>query len=410
MERGREEDGDERRAPAARDDEVVGAAIVAAANELTARWAAAASRDAAGGFALSGVGVWTILALLASAAAGDARAELAGAVGLPASAGADAAVAVLGAVEAMADVHSALGVWGAADVDWTPWWRETVPASLWDHLRGDLAEDQARLDDWVSEHTDGLIERLPIELRDDIRLLIVHALTIDASWRTPFTDAAVQGVGDWEGRWITAMARRTGAFDDVTITNTPSGPITMLRVDAVGDVVVHLAMGDERAAASEVIAGLLEALAGTRACRSGSVLTDGETAPGLTWADSIQPEVVQVVPRFTVTSSHDLLATAELFGLVAIRDDARGHLPGVSASPLAISDARQDITASFTERGFRAAALTVFAARAGAMLTTRDARSLLVTFDRPFAFVATSQATGIHLVVGWITRPDEPAA
>ncbi len=398
-------------------------AAVAATNRLTAAWARQVAADAGpgpidgDGFALSGVGVWIILALLASAADGRARDELTAAVGLDAGDAADAAVALVADVDAMAAVRNALGVWLAADVVPTRWWRSTVPAEVWGHLHDDPAEDQPRLDEWVREHTDGLIERLPIELRRDVRLLIVHALTVDATWRAPFVDTMIRGVGPWADRWFSALSRRSAAWEDLVVVDTASGPLTMLAVESDGDVVVHLAMAADDMPAVEVIDRAMTALAGGHPRRTGVELADpqglggGDAAigPGLVWRDSIVAQLVQVVPRFTVSTKHDLLARADLFGLAASKDDSQGHFPGISESPLAISDAGQDITASFTEHGFQAAALTVLAAQAGAMIPTFQARSLVVSFDRPFAFIATSKATGLHLVVGWVAAPDEPA-
>ena len=54
---------------------------VRAANALTAQWC---TRLGSGDFALSGAGLWPLLALLASAADEQARAELTNALGRPA--------------------------------------------------------------------------------------------------------------------------------------------------------------------------------------------------------------------------------------------------------------------------------------------------------------------------------------
>jgi hypothetical protein len=61
--------------------------LAIAVNALTARWLAHAGADAA----VSGIGVWPLLALIAEPAAGDGRTELAAALGIEAEAAMDAA-------------------------------------------------------------------------------------------------------------------------------------------------------------------------------------------------------------------------------------------------------------------------------------------------------------------------------
>src|ERR1700730_16739770 len=79
---------------------------VDAANRLTRRWAARVT----GGTAISGVGVWVLLAALCAGAGGAARAELEEAVGLRAGDALPAMRDVLGVFEASAALRVALGI------------------------------------------------------------------------------------------------------------------------------------------------------------------------------------------------------------------------------------------------------------------------------------------------------------
>ena len=93
-----------------------------------------------------------------------------------------------------------------------------------------------------------------------------------------------------------------------------------------------------------------------------------------------------------------------LFGLATASDARTGHFAGVSDVPLAVSEARQAITASFSAEGFRAAAVTAVA-MAPAGLPDQTAKLVDVRFDRPFGFLAVHRDTGLVLTAGWVTDP-----
>jgi serine protease inhibitor len=73
----------------------------------------------------------------------------------------------------------------------------------------------------------------------------------------------------------------------------------------------------------------------------------------------------------------------------------------MSSYPLAVQGANQGITASFTAEGFEAAAITSIDMAAGGVPPINP-RSLSVSFDRPFAFVARLRSSGLVLVAGWV--------
>src|SRR5262249_13959789 len=144
---------------------------------------------------------------------------------------------------------------------------------------------------------------------------------------------------------------------------------------------------------------------------AGSALGVGDRAPGLEVYESDSAEADYVgleVPAFDISSRHDLLTTPELFGLQSATDDTRGHFPGMSAKPLAIGAAAQGVRAAFSDKGFEAAAVTALGLRGATRLTTsRPARVIYVTLDRPFGFVAVHRPTGLALVAGWLAEPPD---
>lgn len=112
---------------------------------------------------------------------------------------------------------------------------------------------------------------------------------------------------------------------------------------------------------------------------------------------------------FEVSTEHDLRRHADLFGLRAASDASRGHFPGISAAPLAIQQAGQFVRATFSAKGFEAAAVAYVGMQPGVASgrsgTTYTRRVITVGFDRPFGFIAVDRSSRLVLVAGWVENP-----
>jgi hypothetical protein len=215
------------------------------------------------------------------------------------------------------------------------------------------------------------------------------------------------GSGPWLGLMLAGLSKDSRRLDEVGVAQTSAGPLTVLRVPGSQEIDFQLFLGAGEATVSQVLAAAVDTLDQPQSVVPGSRLPYGSPGPGVTVAqvhgDDGGPTLrVQTMP-FTVSARHDLLASAGLFGLrtATTGDD---HFPGITRSPLAIESAVQVITASFTSRGFRSAAVTA----AGIRLTsTRGPRALRVTvrFDRPFGFLAVHRPSGLVLNAGWVADP-----
>ena len=343
-------------------------AAVTAANDLTARWCAAQdSRE----FVLSGAGLWPLLALLSDAAEGPARAELSAATGRPASAGRDDALDLLRALSGGA-TSAALGVWVRRDLPLHQEWVASLPAGVVEHLLG-----QAQLDAWANQHTRGMIERFPLQVRPRDVLVLATALAAKTAWLDPFTP----------GKTLT---RSTTDLDQAS---TLASGVTRVVVEGSDGLDVHLLLGPDALRVG------VDALAGRVA--AGPV---DASSPGVTVRESHGAhDTLRVsVPPFTLRTSHDLCAHADLFGLRAAMDASHGHFPAISPKPLAISQGAQDVYAQFSATGFEAAAVTAIGVRlAGAFRTPRDRIRLVeVRFEAPFGFLAVDRASGLVVVAG----------
>ncbi|KOV83036.1 MULTISPECIES: serpin family protein [unclassified Streptomyces] len=379
-------------------------------NGLTARWAQVLSGE---GTVFSAPGVWPLLAFLADGAAGPARAELAGALGVPAEQAAGAARELLAGLAGVAGLDAALGLWTHQGLALREEWRAGLPAGTHGVFGDDLVTAQERLDAWASERTGGLVERMPVTLTREARMVLATALALRTDWRQPFTELPLRpGSGPWQGRTLRGLHRRSVRPDRVGVTGTPDGFVTALTVPGDNGVDVHLVLGEERMTPGQVLAAGVGVVERGLSLTGGGALPHGHVGPGLHVeqqpATAPQPTTLDVTTvAYEVRADHDLLAAPGLFGFTAATDTEAGHFPGVSPYPLAVGEARQSAVAQFGALGFRAAAVTaVMPAPAGGVPQYRYETTVVrVTFDRPFAFLATDRESRLVLAAGWVTEP-----
>ncbi|WNI18686.1 serpin family protein [Actinacidiphila sp. ITFR-21] len=387
------------------------AGTVLAVNELTARWARESAVPGEN-TVLSAVGVWPLLAFLGGAAEGTARGELAAALGVSpptAIARGRELLEILGAQDGLA---AALGVWTRDEVKPREEWLSRLPPAVTGRLTGEPATDRAALDAWADRGTGGLVPRLPLEVSAETLLVLASALSVRTAWRQPFRPGWMRPEsGPWQRRELAGLRRLDTDLDEVAVAATPRGPLTVLAVRGDGGIDVHLLLGGPEQAPGAVIEAGTLALAGAYESVPGSLLPEGDAGPGVKvgYVASPVPEATLAVstPAFTVGADHDLLARAELFGLVGAADPGQGHFPGISDIPLAVGQARQAVTAAFRAEGFEAAAVTAFALAAGGAAPRERARTVSVDFERPFGFLAVHRTSGLVLAAGWVAEPEQ---
>ncbi|WP_051325734.1 serpin family protein [Glycomyces tenuis] len=384
---------------------------VRAANELTRRWFASRPHPPA---AASGLGVWPLLATLATGASGETEAELLDAAGIePERAGAIAGT-LLGATRSSDAIRLALGVWAGSGITLDPDWVEALPVEAVGTLTGEPDADRATLDLWASEATDGMIERMPLDLTQRIDLVLASALMVRTRWATEFRDIATRfREGPWSGLGQCRVLANTIHDDVLRVTD----DVAVLTVPGQGAVDVLLALGREGLEPGRVFDALVDAATDRTWGRSSEDMAPGEEAPGVTVTEyrSSQPQTapevgVQTV-RFSVSADLDLSEDAAALGLVRASDEDRAEFDRLAADPTYLSQARQRCVATFSATGFEAAAVTAMAmARAAGIPQMKHThRRASIVFDRPFAYLARHRPSGLLLVGGWVAEPERAA-
>ncbi|MEI8409326.1 MULTISPECIES: serpin family protein [unclassified Kribbella] len=356
-------------------------------SRLTARWIEKLPGDDS--TVISGLGVRPLLALLAALADGPARTELDEAAGGP-----------YDGLLQTPELRMALGLWTRPEIPLQPGVDRFLPPEV----RGQLT-DQAALDAWVVEQTNGLLKRMPISLNDDVLLVLASALALRTKWALPFNEYP-RG----ERRWL---SRADHDLESVQVYDGPAGPLTVVTVVGTGEFDVRLIAGESGRGRRAVLAAALELsgdgvsgvelLAGSSSSRWKRLFSSERPAPAVEVIESMSPTptVVLSMPYFEVDAEHDLLEHPEVFGLTSAMDNSRGHFPGLSPIPLAVNQAKQAVMARFSATGFEAAAVTAMAMAAGSA-PMPGGKALKVSLDQPFGFIAVHRPTGIPVVAGWV--------
>jgi len=387
----------------------------------------------------SPLGAWLLLALCGPVGSGEARDQLAEAVGCDL----DQAAAMAGALlsEPHPAVAAAAGVWRRDGADSGPLgrWLAGLPRAV---ETGELT-GQAALDDWARRSTGGMIREFPADLSAEVLLVLASVLAARVSWEEPFDVVPGAALGPYSA-WASELrrvlrtprdrrlgTRKSWAHDQFIAATGEAGDVAVHAAWARGGLRVTSVAAQPGVPATNVLAAAHRlaspaATGGDLARRSLFDLPLGE-AP--LWAIRERPASVEaangrkerctaVLPAWSAASLHDLTRHPSL---------------GFSAAAATLADlinldpswyqARQAVVARYSRTGFEAAAATGFAAVGG---VPRQRQGLLRTaelrFGHPFAVVAVTADhghrpwrdaprrapwQGLPVFSAWITQPED---
>lgn len=384
------------------------------------------ARAGAGHHVVSPLGAWLVVALCGPLARDQAiRDELADALGT------DPDEAAKLAAELLADPHpvigAAAGLWSRAGTETPPVrdWRSTLPDRI---ETGDLP-DQAALDRWAQDRTQGLIQRFPLRLDPDVVLVLATALATKVSWETPFDVVDVGELG--ESRWSTRLTRvlrapvRDHRHRQFFARSARAGTVGVHLARAQGGLLVGSVIAvDESMSAADVLAAAEEIVAAQAQGHDvervslfdlpldGPLWSMTEDAVATTAPDGREEQVRSVLPAWEAETDLSLL------------DPSLGFPAAATAIAAALGlgdwryDAHQAAMARYTDIGFEAAAVTAVGVAMAAMRGRPGVRrTATLRFPRPYAVVAavtddradpsTAGAAwhGLPVFSAWVTEP-----
>jgi hypothetical protein len=343
----------------------------------------------------SPLGAWVVLALAAPAATGAVREELAEILGASPEEARDAAAALL--AKPHPAVASAAAVWRRPEVVAAlQSWLAELPAAV--EVGG--IPSQADADRWAAEHTLGLIEQFPVEIRSDTAVVLASALATSVDWDVPFGLApSAELRSAWSAR--VAQVLRSVPQHEAYIASSPLGDVAVHTARSVDGLAVTSVIADDAAAPVDVLAVAHGALPR----RSLFDLQLGDS-PLWTVAETQGhgEQHIALMPTWSARSELDLMRPGLGFPAAA-RALVELLPPGEYRA-----DAKQAAMARYTRTGFQAAAVTAMGIRAVAVIEGRK-RVATLRFGHPYAVVARAvggEWDGVPVFSAWVTEPEDP--
>ena len=387
----------------------------------------------------SPLGIWLLLAACVTAAVGSDLERLEDVLGCSAP---EAATLLAEFLETPSPaLHSALALWVSTSdrttalVDWSA----GLPPSV---ERGPIPS-QADADAWAARRTSGPDPPFPPRNHTSHpRAILASALATKVTWQQPFSIAPA-------AEQVRASSPWSGRVEHVLVDRAPVLPLMLAQTEAAGVVAVHFAVANEELvvvsiAADPAVDRHLVFEAGYeigRLCRVDAViearrsLFDLPLGQGHSWeifedeiasynaGDRSESIVSAMLVDWSVQSELDL-QRSQRFGVAP----ALGALLGL-IGPHQTGDeyhAVQSGVASYTSKGFEAAAITALGVRASAAFTRPGEKGLRRTarlfFDHPYAAIALAgrpsdftrqgaghtELFGLPLFSVWVSEPREP--
>lgn len=252
----------------------------------------------------------------------------------------------------------------------------------WFELDAEVVE---KVNAWVAEHTDGLIEKLLMEAPDpQTGLILLNAIAMDAKWAKPFK--AYNTIEDTfhatQGDVTVEMMYQRDSFDYVE-----RDGLQIIRLPYEGGALsMWIALPGE--GVSIGLDSLLDALAE----QGMDYLKDGAS----------EREVDLFLPKFDLTTENSLSDALKALGVEAPFGE-NADFSGISEVPMRIDEILQKVRVQLDEEGTRAAAAT--AAIVACMALIPEEEPVEMRADRPFAFVIADDETGGVCFAGVIENP-----
>lgn len=249
---------------------------------------------------------------------------------------------------------------------------------------GSLVTDLNR---WVSQKTDGMIDRLLEQAPDALTMLyLVNAACFDARWDTPYTKADLR-----TGLPFTAANGTQQTADYMTGTESiylSGNNVTGFVKPYDGGKYAFVALLPDEGV---TLADYLENLTGEHLYK---LITDHRSA-----------DVQVSIPKFDARSELELEAPLKDMGITDLFNVSTADLRSIGSAPsgnnLYVSSVLHKTYLELDENGTKAAAATSLEVNAGAAPPSEDVKT--VTLDRPFLYMIVDTHACVPLFMGTVT-------
>lgn len=252
-----------------------------------------------------------------------------------------------------------------------------------------------RINSWVSDNTDGMIENGLEEIPSDAVMYLINTVLFDAEWKTKYNSNEVL------------------KNQEFTAENGEKQQVTMLYSEMGCNEYNHFTLGKTEGIIKDYtngcsFAALLpnEGVTVEQALQSfsGSQFIGAVTKHvGVEDFDDGLYLVETKIPKFEFDCSFKFADTLKKLGMPLAFDSVNADFSGISSSsayPLYISQVYHNTAISFTENGTKAGAATYVEMKAGSAKLPENTKTLY--FDHPFIYVIYETDTGLPLFAGTV--------
>ena len=244
------------------------------------------------------------------------------------------------------------------------------------------------LRDWINEHTGNLLTEQAngLELTPETVVALVSTIYYSAQWHDHFLESR-----NTQDTFHAPSGDVTTEFMHSSNSGTfyYGNGFTATGLSVQNGGTMWLLKPDEGVDAAELLQNE-DAL--------GFLLANGE------WSQTQSGTVNLSIPKFDVSSDLDLLDTLAQLGMTDVMDGEKSDFTPLTTadSALALTQAKHAARVKIDEDGCEAAAYTVLAVEATAMMGPED--EIDFTLDEPFVFAITG-IDGLPLFVGLVNQP-----
>ena len=243
-------------------------------------------------------------------------------------------------------------------------------------------DDAARRDinDWVADHTGGMIRDILDQIPDDAVMYLVNALAFEAKWAAVYTEDQVR-----EGTFTTEDGREQNAqlMYDTLYSYLETENATGFIRHYQGGYAFAALLPNEGTTVSELVAGL-----------DGDSLTELLSEPRSIAVDT-------AIPKFKAESTLEMSTILQNMGMTDAFDPMLADLTGLgtsSAGNIFINRVLHKTFISVGEQGTRAGAATIVEANDRAMAVTEDDKQVIL--DRPFVYMLIDTENDLPIFMG----------
>lgn len=235
-----------------------------------------------------------------------------------------------------------------------------------------------QINDWVREHTDGLIDQMPVDLSPTTMMVLLNALSFDSAWQNEYEDNQIVEETFHNQNGSEASVQMLKSDETQYISSQGLHGFTKMYKGYHYGLTVLIPEGDQ--SLDEVLRNV-----------EGVKLLQDLRNP----TNSI---VHASFPEFTLSSEQSLIKPLEKMGLSLPFGDG-ADFSNLSQNPdLTVSEIKQKAKIEVSRTGTKAAAATDIGI-AGAALVEEE---YTITCDRPFLYILSEIETGTPIFIGTV--------